>query len=202
MGITIAYDRQPPTELPKVSAKQHCIGILTDLPSSPVQTERIIDGRWMQEQNIQGECIIVPANTSHQAVWDKEGSILMIAIEPTVFAQTIYEVVDPDKVELSPQFATPDPLVYQIGLSLQSALAKHGTSSRLYAETLINTLILHLLENYSAPCTSFKGITGKLPQYKLQQIIDYIHALSRSRFKLKRIRKLSTNESSLFFTTL
>ena len=127
LGITIAYDRQPIFEMPKTSVKQHCIAILTDMPSSPVYTEIIIDGRLMQEKNFQGECIIVPANTPHQAVWDKEGSAVMIAIEPRVFAQTIYEVVDPDKIELLPHFATPDPLVYQIGIALKSALVKHSS---------------------------------------------------------------------------
>ena len=201
LGITIAYDRQPPSELPKVSAKQHCIGILTDIPPSSVYTERIIDGRFNHEQNVQGDCIIVPANTTHQALWDHEGSALTIAIEPTVFAQTIYEVVDPDKIELLPQFATPDPLFYQIGVALKSALVRHGTSSRLYAETLINTLILHLLEHYSVPCNSFKSVAGKLPQYKLQQIIDYIDAYIDRDLSLKELAT-SVQMSPHYFSRL
>ena len=176
LGITIAYDRQPPFEMPKVSVKQHCIGILTDIPSSSVYTERIIDGRLKQEQNVRGDCIIIPANTTHQAAWEHEGAALTIAIEPVVFAQTIHEVVDPDRVELLPQFATPDPLLHQIGVALKSTLTQHGTTSRLYAETLINTLIVHLLNRYSIPCSSPEYTAGKLPQYKLQQIIDYIDA--------------------------
>ena len=191
----IAYDRQPPSAMPKVSAKQHCIGILTDMPLLPVYTERRIDGRLRQEQNIQGDCIIVPANTTHQAAWDHEGSALTIAIEPTVFAQTIYEVVDPDKIELLPQFATPDPFIYQIGIALKSALIKNSHSSRLYTETLINTLILHLLEHYSVPGNSFKSVKGKLPQYKLQKIIDYINAyLDQLRCLATRDRDLSLKE--------
>ncbi|MGK7953304.1 MAG: helix-turn-helix domain-containing protein [Xenococcaceae cyanobacterium] len=174
--LCIVYDRYPPGEIPKILAKQHCIGILTDIPS-PIQAERKIDGLWVQEQNVQGDLIIVPANTPHQALWNKSGNAVSIAIDPTVFAQTIYEVVDPDRIELLPQFATTDPLVYQIGLALKSVLIKHGTSSRLYAETLVNTLIVHLLEHYSV-CrrNSSEYAAGKLPQYKLQQIIDYIYA--------------------------
>ncbi len=47
-NLTIVYDRQPAIELPKTSLKQHCIGILTDIPI-PMQTERIIDGRFVRE---------------------------------------------------------------------------------------------------------------------------------------------------------
>ena len=75
-------------------------------------------------------------------------------------------------IELLPQFATADPLVHQIGIALKSSLTRHGTTSRLYGETLVNTLMLHLLEHYSIPCDSFKSVVGKLPQYKLQQIIE------------------------------
>jgi AraC family transcriptional regulator len=162
--------------MPKVLSKQHSIGIFTDVPS-PAITERQINGHLKEEQVVQGSCVIVPANISQQAEWNKVSGALTIAVDPTIFAQTIYEVVDPSSIELLPQFATPDPLVYQIGVALKSALTRHGTSSRLYAETLINTLILHLLEHYSTtrPILS-EYIPGQLSQYKLQRIIDYIDA--------------------------
>ncbi len=186
-NLGIIYDRQPPIELPKTSLKQHCIGILTDIPST-IQTDRIIDGRFVEEHNVQGDLIIVPANTTHQAAWYGEGASVAIAIDPVVFAQTIYEVVDPDKVELLPQFATPDPFVYQIGIALKFALTKNGYTSRLYAETLINALILHLLEHYSTTrINSFEPIAGTLPQYKLQQTIDYIHDYLDSDLSLNKI---------------
>ncbi|WP_019505036.1 AraC family transcriptional regulator [Pleurocapsa sp. PCC 7319] len=185
--LVIAYDQYPPGEIPKISVKQHCLGIYTNMPSF-VQTERTINGRLVREQNIQGDCVIVPANTSHQVAWNHEGGALTIAINPTVFAQTIYEVVDPDCVELLPQFATPDPLIYQIGVALKSVLTKHGTSSRLYAETLINALILHLLEHYSTNRPNLSEcIAGKLPKYKLQQVIDYIYAYLDRDLSLKEL---------------
>ncbi|AFY53702.1 DNA-binding domain-containing protein, AraC-type [Rivularia sp. PCC 7116] len=200
-NLTIIYDRQPPIELPKICLKQHCIGILTDIPL-PMQTERIIDGCFLRENNVQGDLIIVPANTTHQAAWYSEGCSVAIAIDPVVFAQTIYEVVDPDKIELLPKFANPDPFVYQIGVALKSALIKHGTSSRLYAETLINALILHLLENYSTTrINSVELISGKLPQYKLQQIIDYIQAYLDTDLSLNKLAA-SVQMSPHYFSRL
>jgi AraC family transcriptional regulator len=172
MGI--AYDWYPVEKVPKIISKQHSIGIFTDVPS-PCITERHIGSSFKQEEVVQGSCVIIPANTSQYAEWNKGSGALTIAIDPTIFAQTIYEVVDPSSIELFPQFATLDPFVYQIGVALKSALIRNNTSSRLYAETLINTLILHLLEHYSTtrPILS-ECISGKLPQYKLQRIIDYI----------------------------
>ncbi|MFM2312902.1 MAG: hypothetical protein RLZZ04_2178 [Cyanobacteriota bacterium] len=189
-NLGIAYDWYPPGGMPKVLSQQHGIGIFTDVPS-PAITERQIDGRLKEEQVVQGSCVIVPANTSQQAEWNKESGALTIAIDPTIFAQTIYEVVNPDSIELLPQFATPDPLIYQLGVALKSALTKHDNSSRLYAETLVNTLILHLLEHYTTTRPNLREcIAGQLPQYKLQQVIDYINAYLDRDLSLQELSNL------------
>lgn len=186
-NLDIVYDRDPPGEISKISFQQHCIGIFTEAFSS-TEIERNIDGRLLKEENVRGNFVIVPGDVSHQVVWDKPISAVKIAIEPRIFAQTIYEVIDPDRIELLPQFATPDPLVHQIGLSLKSALTKNGNGSRLYAETLINALILHLLENYSGDRRNFSEcITGKLPKYKLKRVINYIYAHFDGDLSLKEL---------------
>jgi AraC family transcriptional regulator len=173
--------------MPKVISKQHAVGIFTDVPF-PAITKRQIDGRLKEEQVVQGSCVIVPAHTSQQAEWNKESGALTIAVDPTIFAQTIYEVVDPDCIELLPQFATLDPFVYQLGVALKSALFKHSDRSRLYAETLVNTLILHLLEHYTTTRPNLREcVAGQLPQYKLQQVIDYIDAYLDRDLSLKEL---------------
>ena len=188
--IAVAYDSYPPEETPTVSLKQHCIAIYTDMPSS-FRVERTINGRLLQEKNIQGGFIFLPANTSHKVVWNKEGGMIAIAIEPIAFAQSIHEIVDPDSIELLPRFTTQDPLIYQIGVALKSTLFKYGTSSCLYAETLINTLTLHLLEHYSISRPDLSGCTpGKLPRYKLQQTIDYIYAYLDRDLSLKDLSNI------------
>ena len=198
----IAYDWYPVEKIPKIVSQQHTIGIFTDIPS-PVRTEREINGRFKQEQVVRGNCFIIPANTTQYAEWDKESGAVMLAIDPTTFAQTIYEVVDPDTIELLPQFATPDPFLHQIGVALKSALTKQSNTSRLYAETLINSLILHLLEHY---CTTRSNLqesgSGQLPRYKLKQVIDYIDAdLDRdlSLKELATVVQMSPNYFSQLF---
>lgn len=186
-SLGIAYDWYPVEKVPKIISQQHSIGIFTDVPS-PIRAERQINGHFKQEQVIQGSCIIIPANMSQQAEWNKEGGALMLAIDSTAFAQTIHEVADPDTIELLPLFATPDPFIYQIGIALKSALTKQGDTSRLYAETLVNSLILHLLEHYTTARPNLREtVSGKLPQYKLQQVIDYISAYLDRDLSLKEL---------------
>lgn len=189
-NLGIAYDWFPVQEVPKIVSKQHGIGIFTDVPS-PAITDRVIGGQIKQEKIIAGSCVIIPANTPQYAEWDKESGAITISIEPAAFAQTIYEVVDPDTIELLPLFATPDPLLYQIANALKTALFNHSDRSRLYAETLINSLILHLLEHYCTTHTNLrKAISGHLPQYKLRQVIDYINAYLERDLSLKELSNL------------
>jgi|GEM_PF-3063446 len=175
-SLGIAYDWYPVEKVPKIISPQHAIGIFTDVPS-PAITERYINGYFKREKIIRGSCVIIPANMSQYAEWNRASGAITMSIDPTVFAQTIHEVVDPDSIELLPSFATPDPLIYEIGIALKSALSKQGDTSRLYAETLVNSLILHLLEYYCTTSTKIGDrLTGQLSQSKLQQVIDYINA--------------------------
>ncbi len=200
-SLGIAYDWYPVEKVPKIISPQHAIGIFTDVPSTAI-TERYIDGRFKREEIVRGSCVIIPANTSQYAEWNQETGALTMSIDPTVFAQTIHEVVDPDTIELLPSFATPDPFIYQIGVALKSALTKRGDTSRLYAETLVNSLILHLLENH---CTTRRKIgdrtKGKLPQSKLKQVIDYINDYLDRDLSLKELSSL-VQMSPHYFSTL
>ena len=194
----IAYDWYPVEKVPKIISKQHNIGIFTDVPSLAI-TERQIDGCFKREEIVRGSCVIIPANTPQYAEWDKESGALTLAIDPTVFAQTIYEVVDPDTIELLPQFATPDPFLYQIGVALKSALTKQSNTSRLYAETLVNSLILHLLEHYCTTRPNLQeSVSGQLPKYKLKQVIDYIDAYLDRDLSLKELSTIVQMSPSYF----
>ena len=86
-NLAFVYDQYPPGSTPTTSFKQHCIAIYTNMPSS-IRVERKINGRLLQEENIQGGFMILPANTSHQVAWNKEDGVITIAIAPyDVFRQ-------------------------------------------------------------------------------------------------------------------
>ena len=197
-SLGIAYDWYPVEKVPKITSQQHSIGIFTDVPS-PAITERYIGSSFKREEIVRGSCVIIPANTSQYAEWNKGSGAVTLAIDPTVFAQTIHEVVDPDAIELLPQFATPDPFIYQIGVALKSALTKQSDSSRLYAETLVNSLILHLLENYSTTRVNLQeSVSGKLPQRKLQLVIDYINAYLDRDLSLRELSSVAQMSPQYF----
>jgi AraC family transcriptional regulator len=111
---------------------------------------------------------------------------LVISLEPEFLLRTAPELVNPDQIELLPTFAQADPLIYGIGATLKNVLAK-GTCERVYAESLLNTLSIHLLKNYCAFEPKLKQYQGGLPKYKLQQTIDYIQANLDRKLSLEAI---------------
>ena len=171
-GVYFGYDYIPPGEAPEVVAKQHCIAIFSEL-AAPACVERSLDGCFRYDRVAQGDMVVVPANVGCRSRWTDPSGVIFWGIDSALFAQVAYEVVDPDRVELLPHFAKPDPLIYQMGLSLKAALERDGLASRLYGETMTNALMVHLLQHYSAQRPSFREYGG-LPQHQLRQVTDYI----------------------------
>ena len=172
-GIYAAYDYFSPGQTPEVCSKQHGIAIFIDVPI-PAQSERLIDGQFRREQVVAGDMVVIPANTWSRSAWNVTGGVIVLGVEPAGWIQTAYD--KGDRAELIPHFATPDPLVYQIGVALKGALVNAQTTSRLYAETMLNALMVHLLQHYSAQMPTLPTYSGGLAQWKLRQVVDYINA--------------------------
>ncbi|WP_088890659.1 helix-turn-helix domain-containing protein [Leptolyngbya ohadii] len=173
-GIYFAYDYMPPGETPEVSAKQHCIAIFAN--PSAIRAERRLDGKFRQEDVQEGDMVITPADVSCATRWHGSGGVILLGVEPSRFAQAGYEFLDPDRVELAPRFATSDPLTYQLGRSIKQAIEQDAVGNCLYAETLANTLIVHVLQHYATRPLRLQDRIDRLPHAQLQQVIDYIYA--------------------------
>jgi AraC family transcriptional regulator len=168
--ICVQSHRQPAWETPHVCGPHHSIVV----HSEPVQTERLLDSRRQHEQISQGDIVIIPANTQNQQSWNHEVEFSLLLLEPTHIAQIAHESIDVDRFEILPHFATPDPLIYQIYLALSSELASGGLCSRLYVDSLITTLAVRLLRQYSAREQLIREYTDGISERKLQQVSEYI----------------------------
>lgn len=174
-GFALAYMCQPPGEIPELSTPRwHSLGIFTH-GNRVIYANRTIDGRKQRDAVVGGDITITPANIGHQAAWEAEGDFIMLGIEPQFFALALNEAAKAEEVELISHFATPDPLVYQIAIALKNALENNPTGSRLYAETMVNALSVHLIQYYSTQKPKIQEYKNGLSRRNLQQVIDYIN---------------------------
>ncbi|MDZ8260224.1 AraC family transcriptional regulator [Nostoc sp. ChiQUE01b] len=174
-GASFVYMCQPAYEFPEVCTPLwHSLVIFTH-GARVIHAERKMDGRKHHDAVIGGDIIITPVNVGHQAAWDAEGDFILLAIEPQIFARAVDETANAEQIQLLPHFATPDPLIYQIGLALKGILENNPLGSRLYAETMMTALSVHLMQHYSTRKPILKAYKNGLPRHQLQQVIDYIH---------------------------
>lgn len=171
-GVCFGYDYMPPGETAEVFSLQHTLAIFTHMNPSQI-AERSIDGKFRCEQVADGNMVLIPAQMGCRSRWFDWGGVMFFGFDSLKTAQVIEEG---DLTELLPQFALNDPLVYQIGLSLKTVLERDRVASRLYAESLFNTLIVHLFQHYSAQRPLIREHTNGLSQVRLRCVVDYIHA--------------------------
>jgi AraC family transcriptional regulator len=189
-GFSLGYMCQPACEIPEVSTpKWHSLGIFTH-GARVINADRKIDGRKHRDAVVGGDIVIIPAHIGSQVSWDAEGDFIILGIEPQFFARAVDEGVEAEKIELISHFSTPDPLVYQIAMALKNALENNPFGSRLYAETMVNALSVHLMQHYSARKPKLQEYINGLPKRKLQKVIDYINTYLEQDLSLLELANL------------
>jgi AraC family transcriptional regulator len=89
--------------------------------------------------------VVVPAKTSHSASWDENASFTVLAIEPKFLARIAHEFINPDRVEILPCFAQPDPVIYEIVSKLNSKLELDEEVDHMYVDSATTFLATHLM---------------------------------------------------------
>lgn len=127
------------------------------------------------KSSIGGLCI-TPAGQSIGAFWEKPIDHLGIFLEPEFVLQTAIENRFSSSFEFLETYEDKDPLMQHIGLALLAEANAETPSGKLYADSLVQTLTLHLLKNYSTANVVQEHLNGGLSGYKLRRVTDFINA--------------------------
>ncbi|MBD2102405.1 helix-turn-helix domain-containing protein [Leptolyngbya sp. FACHB-261] len=171
-NILLVHHLQPATSVAEHCLPYHQVCIKL---GKPYRLEQVIDGYAETVEAIPGGIGLYLANLSQSFSWDGEAEFLQLYIAPELLRQTSEEIWDAS-VDLIPQPALfIDPLILQIGLALKTILETEDPASHLYADSMIHTLVTHLLFRYSAQKSAASTYLGSLSQQQLNHVIDYIH---------------------------
>ena len=198
-GIYVQHHQQPAWETPEYSHTRHMLLVHTS--EQLVGAERVLDGRRQREQLSHGNIVIIPVTVPHQANWNQENTFTLLFLEPAHLAHVAHESINLDRVELVPQFAMLDPLIYQIGLSLKAEVESPGLGDRLFVDSLTTALSIHILRSYSSRQQSLREHAGGLSQRKLQQALDYINTYLGEDLSLEAIAS-TVGMSQYYFARL
>ncbi len=140
-------------------------------------TEKIsANGTLVRTKGAAGNLCLTPAGQPIGAFWDKPLDNLGISFDPEFVTLTAAENRFNSSFELAEIYKKEDSLIQHIGLALLAETQSETPSGKLYAESLIQTLTLHLLKNYSTGNLKPENANGGLSGYKLRRVQEFINA--------------------------
>jgi len=143
--------------------------------SGSLTTEKVsAAGKHVLTKGGSGNLCITPAGQPVSARWDKPLDDMGIQLDTRFVAQTATENYFSSAFEFVEIYKKADPLIQHIGLALLAESESETPSGMLFSDSLIQTLILHLLRNYSTAAVKKESLNGGLSGYKLRRVREFI----------------------------
>jgi AraC family transcriptional regulator len=183
-SLNLLYELEPADETPETDLGRHFIVIAL----GDFRANYLLDGYWRQINYAAGDIAIIPATQPFPRTQiDREVPLLELFLEPASLVRVAAEYRDLDAIELVPQWQIGDRFIQQMGLALKAELEAGDAGSRLYAESMSTALAAHLLRRYCSAAPEIKNYRGRLPKYKLKQVISYINEHLEQKLTLAEI---------------
>jgi AraC family transcriptional regulator len=150
---------------------------LTLAGSSRVEGHRM-DGRYFTDHMTPGSLNIVPRFYEMDGRWESSPRAIFMHISRQLINSIASDVLkgDPEQVQFRPLFSFYDPFLRHLSTELYHELENMSLFGPLFAESVANTIALHLLRKYANVSVTRPVPSGRLTAYQLQIINDYIHA--------------------------
>lgn len=172
-GFDIRHLRVLPGELVEQTYAAHEINVT--LAGSIKTQKHSATGKWLTSRAEVGSVCIIPAGQPTSSAWDAELECLTIMLNPAFVAQTALEQNLSANIELIQTHERNDPLIQHIALTLLAEADSSESFGRMYAESLAQVLILHLLKNYTSADHLQEIMSGGLSGYRLRRALEFIN---------------------------
>lgn len=186
-NIKFSYHESHGFDIPEHTTQQHAFLIIHKFDN---QSQRRLGGQIRDEFVKSGDVIFCPAGVPHAIAWDGEAHYSLIFIEPQCFDNSIFQTVDPDKVEMVYHFAQSDPIVYVIGQTLKSQSECEESASQLYLDSVSIFLSSHILQNKCSRNFHLMEKDEAFSYKNLQKVINYIDLRLGEKLCIEDLSKL------------
>lgn len=138
-----------------------------------------------------GNICITPSGQPVKASWSKRMENLAVLFDPEFVVQTALENKFSGGFELKELYKPEDPLVQQIALTLLDEICNEEKTNQLYADTLSQSLVIHLLKHYTTANYAVESTKGGLSGYKLRRVKDFINDNLEQELSLSEIAEIA-----------
>jgi AraC family transcriptional regulator len=171
-GLTIEKGVQSPYEI-ETTFTHHVLGIIT---SDGNQQEITRIGKQEYTGYFpKGTGFISPANANHFSAWQSTDTGISFIFDPIYVSQIAEQDLGLNHAELLCTPFVQDAQITTIASLFQQEIEMGGMGGQLYAESLCNILIIHLLRHYCIFSPTLK-IQSSLSSFRLNQVISYVES--------------------------
>lgn len=171
-GVKVDHFRLEPGEVPARVHKVH--EVFVPLAGSVTIEGSGEDGAPARRRRVPGDISITPAGIRYSAHWEEELEYLTVFITDDYLKRTTVDFEANRKARIVLSCGPQDPLVRSIGMALADEIDNGQPAGKLYAESLVNTLAVHLLRHYSTDSLVDDIQFGGLPAHKLRRVTEFI----------------------------
>jgi len=172
-GVRVHRARVLPDKMLEHTALFHEINISI---SGHLTTKKMsASGKLIVIKGGAGNICLTPAGQPISAIWEKPLDNMGMLLEPEFVIKTAIENRFNSNFEFAEIYKEKDPLMQHIGFALLIESNPETSAGRLYADSLIQTLTLHLLKNYSSANAVQEHLNGGLSGYKLRRVKEFIN---------------------------
>lgn len=170
-GVTLTHYRFNVGELPEHSQPDHLIAMSLGSCRGEILTASGM--RASSQQN--GSICVIPSGLPYSARLTDQAENLALMIRPAHLDRVAQEAEFRGSSAIVERCEPGDPVINRVALELLAEMNGEETGGRLYAESLINVLSVHLLRHYTdGEATLTQKSTGGLSGKKLSLVKDFI----------------------------
>ncbi len=186
-----------PQEAYESSLSKHLIVIHTT--PGPVNVFERGDGINQEGVARPGDINLFSAGEMSYCRWEDELSFLRLELNPEFVKQVAHQsgfLTSGGSIELNHKLRTNDPKLFHLSQWLLDELHSDGAGGKLYIDSLINLLTVHLLQNYAS--TSKKQIAkpSKMTEQQVSRSIEYMHANVEREISLEELAVVANMSQS------
>jgi len=173
-GLALRHWRAKPSELPEYTSSSHMLTI--PLEGAAYVESHSPNGTCVKVDRSPGSVCLIPSGQPVALRFDEEVEGATIYLNASYVAKTAADIFETDQIELHELPQCQDSLLEQIGLALLSESKSPQPEGNLYVASLAQTLVMHLLKNYSNHDHRSVPASGGLTGPRLTRAKDFINA--------------------------
>ncbi|NOT46839.1 MAG: helix-turn-helix transcriptional regulator [Acidobacteria bacterium] len=170
-GVHVHWARVMPGRMIEHKNAYHEVNVAIN---GSLVTEKVsASGKRVVTRGSSGNLCVTPAGQSIAAHWDEPIENMGFSFDPQFISKIAAENNFSPNFEFIEVYKKEDALIQNIGLTLLAESRSETPSGKVFTDSLIQTLTLHLLTNYSTTKVA-NMVNGGLSGYKVRRVKEFI----------------------------